>query len=92
MDDSDGSARAAQSAQPIRQDKGFWNWFRFDRGDRESARHEQVGASQMQSLIRQPDHIGMMNLRRKRVEDVAIPKAEIVSVSDTISRDDLAAV
>ncbi|MDC0913146.1 magnesium/cobalt efflux protein, partial [Paracoccaceae bacterium] len=34
----------------------------------------------------------MINLRRKRVEDVAIPKAEIVSVSDTISRDDLAAV
>ena len=92
MDDSDGSARAAQSAQPFRQDKGFWNWFRFGRGDRESARHEQVGASQTQSLIRQPDHIGMMNLRRKRVEDVAIPKAEIVSVSDTISRDDLAAV
>jgi len=92
MDDSDGSARAAQSAQPFRQDKGFWSWFRFDRGDRESARHEPAGASQTQNLIRQPDHIGMMNLRRKRVEDVAIPKAEIVSVSDTISRDDLAAV
>ncbi|WP_296420382.1 hemolysin family protein [Pseudooctadecabacter sp.] len=35
---------------------------------------------------------GMMNLRRKRVEDVMIPKAEITAVPVTISRDDLVQV
>ncbi|MCA0922459.1 hemolysin family protein [Pseudooceanicola nanhaiensis] len=35
-----------------------------------------------------PAH-GMINLRRMRVEDVAIPKAEIVAVPVTITRDEL---
>lgn len=35
---------------------------------------------------------GLMNLRRKRVEDVMIPKAEITAVPVTISRDDLVQV
>jgi magnesium and cobalt transporter len=34
----------------------------------------------------------MINLRRMRVEDVAIPTAEIVSVSSTIAKDELAQV
>ncbi len=35
---------------------------------------------------------GMLNLRRLRVEDVAIPKADIVSVPSDIKKDDLVAV
>ncbi len=35
---------------------------------------------------------GLLNLRRMRVEDVAIPKAEIVAVPDDIGLDDLVAV
>ncbi|MCB1338015.1 MAG: magnesium/cobalt efflux protein, partial [Maritimibacter sp.] len=35
---------------------------------------------------------GMVNLRRMRVEDVMLPKAEIVSVSEDISKDDLVEV
>ncbi len=35
---------------------------------------------------------GMINLRRMRVEDVAIPKAEIVAVPNTITKDDLVQV
>jgi len=35
------------------------------------------------------DSRGMINLRRMRVEDVAIPKADIVSVPNTISRKEL---
>ena len=34
----------------------------------------------------------MINLRRLRVEDVAIPRAEIVAVPDTITKDDLVQV
>ncbi|MCB1337564.1 MAG: HlyC/CorC family transporter [Maritimibacter sp.] len=35
---------------------------------------------------------GMLNLRRMRVEDVMLPKAEIVSVAEDISKDDLVEV
>ncbi len=35
---------------------------------------------------------GMVNLRRMRVEDVLTPKADIVAVPDSITRDDLVAV
>ncbi len=35
---------------------------------------------------------GMINLRRMRVEDVAIPTADIVAVPDTITRDELVQV
>jgi len=35
---------------------------------------------------------GMMNLRRMRVEDVMVPKAEIVSVPEDISKDELVEV
>ncbi|WGW05462.1 hemolysin family protein [Tropicibacter oceani] len=40
----------------------------------------------------EPPRHGMINLRRMRVEDVAIPKAEIVAVPSTITKDDLAQV
>ena len=49
-----------------------------------------------QALNGQPSprtpHHGMMNLRRLRVEDVAIPAAEIVAVPSTASRDELVQV
>ncbi|WP_039016894.1 hemolysin family protein [Halocynthiibacter namhaensis] len=35
---------------------------------------------------------GMLNLRRMRLEDVAIPRVEIISVSDDISKDELVEV
>lgn len=35
---------------------------------------------------------GMINLRRMRVEDVAIPKADIVAVPDSVTRDELVQV
>ncbi len=38
------------------------------------------------------DAPGMLNLRRMRVEDVMLPKAEIVSVAEDISKDDLVEV
>ena len=38
-----------------------------------------------------PAH-GMVNLRRMRVEDVSVPKADIVAVPSTITRDDLVKV
>ncbi|MBK0327426.1 HlyC/CorC family transporter [Rhodobacteraceae bacterium F11138] len=46
-----------------------------------------TGLNEMQS---QPN--GMLNLRRMRVEDVAIPTADIVAVPDSITRDELVQV
>ncbi|WP_375687400.1 hemolysin family protein [Pseudooceanicola sp. LIPI14-2-Ac024] len=43
------------------------------------------------SDVPRPAH-GMVNLRRMRVEDVSVPKAEIVAVPSTINRDDLVKV
>ncbi len=39
-----------------------------------------------------PGTRGMMNLRRMRVEDVAVPKADIVAVPSSISKDELVTV
>lgn len=39
-----------------------------------------------------PHGHGMINLRRMRVEDVAIPRAEIVAVADTTTKDELVQV
>ncbi|MFW2589503.1 hemolysin family protein [Sagittula sp. SSi028] len=36
--------------------------------------------------------LGLLNLRRMRVEDVSTPKADIIAVPDTISKDDLVQV
>lgn len=92
MGETDGSSRAAQSAQPqnsedeIEEKSGFFSRIidAFSGPDEEQSEavngHEAVTA--------QPR--GMINLRRMRVEDVAIPTAEIVSVSSTISKDELA--
>lgn len=44
-----------------------------------------------QSDTPRPTH-GMVNLRRMRVEDVSVPKADIVAVPSTITRDDLVKV
>ncbi len=49
-------------------------------------------AEEARHLVRTDPPPGLLNLRRMRVEDVAIPKAEIVSVPDDIGLDDLVAV
>ncbi len=50
-------------------------------------RQEQINGTASASAV-----LGLMNLRRMRVEDVAIPKAEIVSVPIDIHKDDLVRV
>jgi magnesium and cobalt transporter len=49
-------------------------------------------ATPLQGTAAHPPLPGLSNLRRLRVDDVAIPKAEIVAVPLTISRDDLVEV
>ncbi len=93
MDDSiEGSSNAALSAQPEGQTEQSGNFFRkimdafsTTEGQDELAEpaHVSDGAG------RQSQTPGMMNLRRMRVEDVAIPKADIVAISATITKQEL---
>lgn len=85
----DGSSNAAQSAQPEDQTAseetgGFFRRFIgvFNPSDdTEMDEHEDATPTN--------GGFGMRNLRDKAVEDVAIPKADIVSVPASITKDDL---
>jgi magnesium and cobalt transporter len=93
-DNIDGSSAAAQRAHGetgIDEDPaetGFFERmtrpFRKGRPDEAEADHGNGTAPAAQSH-------DILNLRRMRVEDVAIPKADIVAVPDTVTRDDLVA-
>ncbi len=93
MDDSnDGSSNAAQGAQPEGQDKdatgGFFRrifWALSPSEDENDA----AGEGEGRQVEGQP---GIGNLRHMSVEDAAIPKADIVSVPSTISKDELVQV
>lgn len=94
MGDTDGSSRAAHSAQPqngeIENDEkaGFLSRI-FDA----FASHPTDELNRVNGQEEAGDQRGgMVNLHRMRVEDVAIPTAEIVSVPSTITKDELAQV
>ncbi|WP_037310897.1 hemolysin family protein [Ruegeria halocynthiae] len=92
MGDTDGSSMAAQSAQPkdssdkIEERSGFFSRL-VDAFSTQSDDSTELSNGHEVDKV-QPR--GMINLRRMRVEDVAIPTAEIVSVSSTITKDELA--
>ena len=94
MGDTDGSSRAAHGAQPqdsntaIDEKGGFFSRI-IDAFSPPG--EEEPDTVNGQSAIA-PQSRGMINLRRMRVEDVAIPTAEIVSAPLTISKDELAKV
>ena len=103
MGDIDGSSNAARSAQPTEQDELNGT----DQGDMLAADRpgffrrviEALSPSETDEATPdipaeapRPVSHGMINLRRLRVEDVAIPTADIVAVPDTITKDELVAV
>lgn len=92
MGDTDGSSSAARRAQPHRdmdqdlQEKtGFFG--RILEALTSVDETEQPQASGPGAPHGSPR--GMINLRRMRVEDVAIPTAEIIAVPQTTTKDDL---
>ncbi|SFR07497.1 hemolysin family protein [Poseidonocella sedimentorum] len=91
---SDGSSAAAQSAQPEGQSssvKGGGFLRRLFGGPGPGAVQGPQFNTDIVDVAKRPKH-GLFNLRQKRVEDVAVPKAEIVAVPDDISKDDLLGV
>ena len=87
MGDIDGSSSAAQSAQSNetthKKRAGFFGrLFSAKSVDGDAL----TSAPRSQSSA---PNLGLANLRRLRVEDVAIPKAEIIAVPDTMTKSEL---
>ena len=94
MGESDGSSNAAQSAPDDESEDrrgGFLSRIigALSPNDTGDAAAPVAPVSGLSSALPMP---GMGNLRRMRVEDVMVPKAEIVSVSVGISKDELVEV
>ena len=93
MGDTDGNSGAAHGAQYQNSgndshEKGGLFSRIIDAFSSQDDVVDQVNGAEVST--RQPR--GMINLRRMRVEDVAIPTAEIVSVPSTTSKDELAQI
>ena len=92
MGDTDGSSRAAHSAQlknikSKQKPQSFFariaGWLSFD-----DLQHEPDKTQNLENLNSDANsEVG--NLLRVSVQDVSIPKADIVAVNDTISKEDL---
>ncbi len=88
-DNSDGSSIAAQSAQddPTEQrNRGFMGRL-FDALS--PSGNADVESTEWQGPMMPSPMQGMLNLRRMRVEDVSIPKADIVAAPVTITKEEL---
>ncbi len=93
MGDTDaGPSIAAQSAQQDTSETSTGRWSRLTQAFR------QPETPTVQDPDPKPEHkpagsvLGLLNLRRMRVEDVAIPKPDIVAVPATITKDELVEV
>ena len=92
MEDNDGSSKAAQSA-PSKSVANFnfseklMGLFSIKKTDDISETSDEIQENKISTVSH-----GMFNLRRLCVEDVAIPKAEIVSVSADIKKSELVSV
>ena len=91
-DTTDGSSTAAQSAQDGNDDiqKGFFGRV-FDALSPNAEAPMQDNA-QINAQAPALHALGLLNLRRMRVEDVMVPKADIIAVSKTIESDELVQV
>jgi magnesium and cobalt transporter len=92
MGDSDGSSTAAQGAPQSEQKEKPAGFFRRVIGALSPGDSSKTGTNGHAHMPAPVQTHGMINLRRMRVEDVAIPRAEIVGVPDTISKTDLVQV
>jgi magnesium and cobalt transporter len=99
MGDTDGSSNAAQSAPPQSDTEKTSTDIITDRPgffgrifEALTPSEDSVEAPQAGTGLQMVQSRGMMNLRRMRVEDVAIPKAEIIAVPSTITKEELVTV
>ncbi|AXX97045.1 hemolysin family protein [Profundibacter amoris] len=88
-DTTDGSSNAAQSARDGQNkgQRGFFGRLMAALGPTNTA--DKNSEAQTGQAAPATDVRGMLNLRRMSLEDVAVPKAEIVAVPEDIKKDDL---
>ena len=87
MGDTDGSSNAAQGAQHTDEDDNSGLLGRLFGALSGTGQETDAGSAEPARPLA-PTH-GMINLRRMNIEDVAIPKADIVAVSHTTSKEEL---
>ncbi len=96
MGETDGSSNAAQSAREMTQlnkkqsEGGFFHKLFGRLGGAKNVEDPQP--DKPLRTVYQPPTLGLGNLSRMRVEDVAIPKADIVAVQNTITKEELVSV
>ncbi len=88
-DTGDGSSSAAHSAPQDETDEKQGLLARLRSGLRPKPDHEEDGNGVRHAQPAMPTVLGMLNLRRMRVEDVSVPKTDIVAVPLTITKDEL---
>ncbi|MBQ2260040.1 MAG: HlyC/CorC family transporter [Loktanella sp.] len=88
-DTGDGSSSAAQGALTDETDEKQGLLARLRFGLRPKAEQDDDGATARHPSSPVPTVLGMLNLRRMRVEDVSVPKTDIVAVPLTITKDEL---
>ncbi len=91
MDDTDGSSVAAHSAQPDQEIEGSKGFLSRMMGALSPTEPEAEADAVAPPTNGTTSH-GMINLRRMRVEDVAIPKADIVAAPVTVTKEELVQV
>ena len=91
MGDIDGSSGAAQRAQDNEDSSGQSGFIGRLMGALTPGQAVN-GIDDDQPSQQEPPRHGIMNPRRMRVEDVAIPSADIVAVPNTVTRDELVQV
>jgi magnesium and cobalt transporter len=91
-DTGDGPSSAAQSAQPDQTNVTPGFFARLRNAFRPTTMPEVHDETPIESVKAAGSVLGMLNLRRMRVEDVSIPKPDIVAVPVTISKDELVEV
>ena len=95
MGDTDDSSNAAHGALPRNEHNGDTEDRSEDKAGFFGRILEALTPAEEEELLvngtapQHPGSHGLINLRRMRVEDVAIPSADIVAVSNAVSRDDL---
>ena len=91
MDDTDGSSNAAQRALSLGEKNKRPGFFSRIVEALSPADDPDTGQTNGRAAPSVTPH-GILNLRRMRVEDVAIPKADLVAVPNTVTKDELVAV
>ncbi len=92
MGDTDGSSSAAHGAHALNSETSEEKSGLFSRIIDAFSSSEIEATPVNGEQVNVPQSRGMINLRRMRVEDVAIPTAEIISVPSTVSKDELAKI